>query len=56
MSLENRIAKLEEIARPRPLLVLTDKERDRLVRRGWTPPENALVVILTSYLTEEVKS
>ncbi len=49
MSLRTRIAKLEEVARPRPLIVLTDKEHDRLLKDGWTPPEDAVVIILTSW-------
>ena len=49
MSLKTRITKLEEIAQPRPLIVLSDRERDRLLKDGWTPPEDAVVIILTSW-------
>lgn len=48
MNYENRIKKLEETTRPRPLIVLSDKERDRLLN-GWTPPEDVLVIVLTSW-------
>lgn len=56
MSLERRVKNLEQAKPPQRLVVLSDKEHARLIEEGWTPPENALVVILTSYLTEEVKS
>lgn len=49
MNIERRVRKLEEATPPQGLLVLSDKEYNRLLEEGWNPPEEGLVVILTSW-------
>jgi len=53
MSLRHRVRSLEQAKPPERLVVLSDREHARLVEEGWAPPVNALVVILTTYPTEE---